>query len=50
MSELVRVAGESIRPHFEYLPGLADLMERSGRHVARWVWEFYASLWIDPGH
>jgi hypothetical protein len=27
-----------------------DLLGRTGRYVANWVKEFYASLWIDPGH
>ena len=48
--DIVAVAGEQIRPYLTYLPGLADLMGRSGSYVAEWVRQFYASLWIDPGH
>ena len=43
-------AGEQIRPHLTYLPGLADLLGRVGTYVEAWVREFYASLWIDPEH
>jgi len=47
---LVAAAGEQIRPHFSYLPGLTDLLGRTGRYVPSWVREFFSSLWIDPGH
>ena len=30
--------------------GLIDLLGRIGRYVSSWVSEFYATLWIDPGH
>jgi hypothetical protein len=46
----VAAGGDWIRPHLTYLPGLADLLGRTGRYVETWVREFYASLWIDPGH
>jgi hypothetical protein len=42
--------GEWIRPHLTYLPGLADLLGRTGCYVETWVRDFYASLWIDPRH
>jgi len=48
--DIVAATGEQIRPYLTYLPGLADLMGRSGSYVAEWVRQFYASLWIDPGH
>jgi hypothetical protein len=32
------------------MPGLADLLGQTNRYVPSWVREFYASLWIDPGH
>ena len=47
---IVAAAGEQIRPHLSYLPGLIDLLGRIGRYVPSWVHEFYATLWIDPGH
>ena len=39
--------GAHIEPHFTYLRGLAELLSRSGRYVARWVRIFYAIVWID---
>jgi hypothetical protein len=33
VEEIVRVASEQIRPHLTYLPGLADLIGRSGKYV-----------------
>ena len=47
---IVAVAGEQIHPHLSYLPRLIDLLGRAGRYVPSWVREFYATLWIDPGH
>ena len=47
---IVAAAREQIRPYLSYLPGLTDLLERTGRYVPSWVREFYATLWIDPGH
>ena len=32
------------------MSGLIDLLGRIGRYVPLWVREFYATLWIDPGH
>jgi len=32
------------------LPWLIDLLGRTDRYVLSWVHEFYATLWIDPGH
>lgn len=43
-------AGESLRPHLTYLPGLAELIGRMGVFVPSWVFEFYATLWIHPSH
>ena len=50
LEAIVAVAGEQIRPHLSYLPGLVDLLGRTGRYVPSWVREFYASLWIDLRH
>ena len=47
---IVAAAREQIRPYLSYLPGLTDLLERTGRYVPSWVREFYATLWIDPQH
>ena len=30
--------------------GLIGLLGWTGRYVPSWVREFYATLWIDPGH
>jgi len=50
LESLVAAAGEQICPHLSYLPGLSDLLGRTGRYVPSWVREFYSSLWIDPRH
>ena len=42
--------GEHVRPHLTFLPGLVDLLGKTSSNIASWVREFYASLWIDPGH
>ena len=42
--------GEHIRPYLAYLPGLTDLLRRTGLYVPSWVRKFYATLWIDPQH
>ena len=50
MESIVAAAGEHIRPYLSYLPGLADLIGRTGVYVPSWVRQFYASLYIDPHH
>ena len=47
---IVAAAGEHIRPYLSYLLGLTDLIGRTCLYVPSWVWEFYATLWIDPQH
>jgi hypothetical protein len=47
---LVEVVGEQHRPHMSFLPGLSDLLGRTGAYCRTWVKEFYSSLWIDPAH
>jgi hypothetical protein len=32
------------------VPGLTDLVQRSGSYVLSWVREFFATLWIHPDH
>ena len=44
------VAREHIRPYLSYLPRLTDLIGRTGLYVPSWVWQFYASLYVDPHH
>ena len=50
IESIVAATGEHIRPYLAYLPGLTDLLERTGLYVPSWVHEFYATLWIDPQH
>ena len=50
LESVIAVAGEQIRPYLSYLLGLTDLLGWTGRYVPSWVREFYATLWIDPGH
>ena len=47
---IVAAAGEHIRPYLAYLPGLTDLIGRTGLYVPSWVQQFYASLYVDPHH
>ena len=47
---IVVAAGKHIRPYLAYLPGLTDLIGRTGLYVPSWVHQFYATLWIDPQH
>ena len=44
VESLVAAAGEQIRPHLSYLPGLTYLLGWTGRYVPSWVREFYSSL------
>jgi len=50
LEAIVAARGEQVHPHLTFLPGLVDLLGWTGRYVASWVREFYASLWIDSGH
>ena len=50
IESIVVAAGEYICPYLAYLPGLTDLLGRTGLYVPSWVHEFYATLWIDPHH
>jgi hypothetical protein len=50
VEKIFKVAGEQIHPHLTYLPGLADLIGRSGKYVQSWIREFYAIVWIDPDY
>jgi hypothetical protein len=50
LEALVEVVGEQLRPHLSFLPGLSDLLGRTGAYCETWVREFYSSLWIDLAH
>ena len=50
IESLVAAAGEQIRPHLSYLPGLTDLLGWTSHYVPSWVHEFNSSLWIDLRH
>ena len=41
---IVAAAREHIRPYLAYLPGLIDLIGRTGLYVPSWVCQFYATL------
>ena len=47
IESIVAAVGEHIHPYLSYLPGLTDLLGRTGLYVPSWVYEFYATLWID---
>ena len=44
IESIVAVAGEYIRPYLSYLPGLTDLLGRTGLYVPSWVRQFYTTL------
>ena len=44
IESIVAAAGEHIHPYLSYLPGLIDLLGRTGLYVPSWVRQFYASL------
>ena len=50
LEDIVRAGGEEISPYLTYLPGLADLLRRSGSYVDAWVREFYDTLWVHLDH
>ena len=50
IESIVAAAGEHIRPYLSYMPGLTDLLGRTGLYIPSWVHEFYATLWIDLLH
>ena len=50
IESIVATAREHIRPYLSYLLGLTYLLRRTSRYVPSWVYEFYATLWIDLGH
>jgi hypothetical protein len=50
LESLVAVISEQLRPHISFLPGLSDLLGRTGAYYGTWVKEFYSSLWIYPTH
>ena len=37
IESIVAAAGEHIRPYLSYLPGLTDLIGRTGLYVPSWV-------------
>ena len=44
IESIVAAAGEHICLYLSYLPGLTDLIERTGLYVPSWVRQFYATL------
>ena len=50
LEAIAAAGGEQVCPHLTFLPGLADLLGQTGRYASSWVREFYALLWVDPGH
>ena len=50
IKSIVAAAREHIRLYLAYLPRLTDLIGWTGLYVPSWVYQFYATLWIDPQH
>jgi hypothetical protein len=44
LETLVAVIVEQLHPHISFLPGLLDLLGRTGAYCGTWVREFYSSL------
>jgi hypothetical protein len=47
---IVDLIGEDVRTYLSTVPGLVDLVGRSGSYVLSWVREFFATIWIHPDH
>jgi hypothetical protein len=50
IESIVAAAREHIHPYLSYLPRLTDLLGWTSLYAPSWVYEFYATLWIDPQH
>jgi hypothetical protein len=50
LQSIVDLVGEEVRMYLQIVPGLTDLVQRSGSYVLSWVREFFATLWISPDH
>ena len=50
IDSIVAAARKHIRPYLAYLPGLTDLIGRTGLYIPSWVRQFFASLFVDPHH
>jgi hypothetical protein len=50
LQSIVDLVGEEVRTYLQTIPGLTDLVQRSGSYVLSWVREFFATLWIHPDH
>jgi hypothetical protein len=47
---IVNLIGKDVRTYLSTVPGLVDLVGRSGSYVLSWVREFFATIWIHPDH
>jgi hypothetical protein len=50
LHSIVDLVGEKVRTYLQTVPGLTDLVQRSGSYVLSWVREFFATLLIHPDH
>jgi hypothetical protein len=50
LQSILDLVGEEVRTYLQTVPGLTDLVQRSGSYVLSWVREFFATLWIHPDH
>jgi hypothetical protein len=51
LAYLRRAAGtREISQCISYLPGLENLLCRSGLYMEKWIRVFYAIVWVDPAH
>jgi hypothetical protein len=44
LQSIVNLVGEEVRTYLQTVPGLTDLVQRSGSYVLSWVREFFATL------
>jgi hypothetical protein len=50
LQSIVDLIGEDVHTYLSIVPGLVDLVGRSGSYVLSWVREFFATAWIHPDH
>jgi hypothetical protein len=50
LKHFIDVVGDDFKQYLDAQPGLVDLISRKGPFVPDWILEFYATVWIAPGH
>jgi hypothetical protein len=50
LQSIVDLIREDVRTYLSTVPGLVDLVGRSGSYVLSWVRQFFPTVWIHPDH